>query len=123
MHPKAMPVLLTTSDEWRTWLEAQTEEALALQRPLADAMMREATRGERRDGASPAGSPIASSHVSSGSRSRPRRTISSRFTALTPTTLRGSRRVWSGWPGEAARIGSGPAWQSRLLRETEARST
>ena len=51
VHPKAMPVLLTTPEEWRTWLEAPTEEALALQRPLPDGMMREVARGERKDGA------------------------------------------------------------------------
>ncbi|GJE61773.1 SOS response-associated peptidase [Methylobacterium trifolii] len=51
VHPKAMPVLLTTPEEWRTWLEAPAEEALTLQRPLPDAMMREVARGERGDGA------------------------------------------------------------------------
>ena len=34
VHPKAMPVLLTKPEEWRTWLEAPVEEALQLQRPL-----------------------------------------------------------------------------------------
>lgn len=51
VHEKAMPVLLTKEDEWATWLEAPTEEALKLQRPLPDAMMKEVVRGERRDGA------------------------------------------------------------------------
>ena len=36
VHPKAMPVVLTTADEWETWLTALTPEALKLQRPLAD---------------------------------------------------------------------------------------
>ena len=49
VHPKAMPVLLATEDEWRTWLEAPIEEALKLQRPLPDAMMKVVARGERRD--------------------------------------------------------------------------
>lgn len=40
IHPSTMPVLLTTREEWRTWLEAPTEVALELQRPLPDAMMR-----------------------------------------------------------------------------------
>lgn len=52
VHPKAMPVLLTTPDEWRTWLEAPTEVALELQRPLPDDMMMEVARGQRREGAS-----------------------------------------------------------------------
>ncbi|WP_407529497.1 SOS response-associated peptidase [Methylobacterium oryzisoli] len=51
VHPKAMPVLLTTEEEWRIWLEAPVEEALKLQRPLADAEMMVVARGERRDGA------------------------------------------------------------------------
>ncbi|GJD41910.1 SOS response-associated peptidase [Methylobacterium bullatum] len=49
VHPKAMPVLLTTPEEWRTWLEAPTEVALELQRPLPDAMMKVVATGARRD--------------------------------------------------------------------------
>lgn len=50
VHPKAMPVLLTTPEEWRTWLEAPTEVALALQRPLPDTLMGIVATGERHDG-------------------------------------------------------------------------
>ncbi len=50
VHPKAMPVLLTTREEWRTWLDAPAEEALQLQRPLPDEMMAEVARGPRHDG-------------------------------------------------------------------------
>lgn len=49
-----MPVLLTTPEESRTWVEASTEEALTLQRPLPEAMMRGVKRGERRVEALPA---------------------------------------------------------------------
>ncbi|WP_027173319.1 SOS response-associated peptidase [Methylobacterium sp. 10] len=49
VHPKAMPVLLTTPEEWRTWLEAPTEVALELQRPLPDAMMKVVAAGARKD--------------------------------------------------------------------------
>jgi putative SOS response-associated peptidase YedK len=34
IHPKAMPVILTTEQEINTWLTAPAEEALKLQRPL-----------------------------------------------------------------------------------------
>ena len=34
VHPKAMPFILTTPAEIDLWLEAETGEALALQRPL-----------------------------------------------------------------------------------------
>lgn len=36
IHPKAMPVILTTREECETWLDAPIEIALRLQRPLPD---------------------------------------------------------------------------------------
>ena len=49
IHPKAMPVILTTPDEIETWLTAPTEAALQLQRPLPDEALRIVARGERKD--------------------------------------------------------------------------
>ena len=34
IHPKAMPVILTTEQEIETWLTAPAEDALKLQRPI-----------------------------------------------------------------------------------------
>jgi putative SOS response-associated peptidase YedK len=49
IHPKAMPVILTTPDQIDTWLTAPTEIALQLQRPLPDDALTIVTRGERKD--------------------------------------------------------------------------
>ena len=50
IHPKAMPVLLTTDAEVETWLTAPWSEAKALQRPLPDAMLQIIARGQKQDG-------------------------------------------------------------------------
>ena len=50
IHPKAMPVILTTDDEIETWLTAPTAGALALRRPLADDALSIVARRERKDG-------------------------------------------------------------------------
>ena len=49
VHPKAMPVLLTTAEEYDVWLRAPWSEAAALQRPLPEAAMRIVATGERED--------------------------------------------------------------------------
>ena len=51
IHPKAMPVLLTTEQEWNTWLTGDLAAALRLQRPLADCMLSVVARGGKQDGA------------------------------------------------------------------------
>ena len=50
VHAKAMPVILTTPAEVDLWLEAETGEALALQRPFSDEALRIVAKGEREDG-------------------------------------------------------------------------
>jgi len=50
IHPKAMPVILTSESEIEQWLTAPTQEALQLQRPLPDGMLRIVKRGGKEDG-------------------------------------------------------------------------
>jgi putative SOS response-associated peptidase YedK len=49
VHPKAMPVILTTADEVETWMTATPDEALKLQRPLPDGALRIVARGVKED--------------------------------------------------------------------------
>lgn len=49
VHEKAMPVILTRPEEWRTWLTAPTEQALRLQRPLPDGALEIVLEGARED--------------------------------------------------------------------------
>lgn len=51
VHPKAMPVILTTQDEMDRWMTAPTADALGLQRPLADDQLEIVARGGKHDGA------------------------------------------------------------------------
>ena len=50
IHPKAMPVILTKPEEWETWLVAERDEALALQRPLPNHSLVIVDRGTKSDG-------------------------------------------------------------------------
>jgi putative SOS response-associated peptidase YedK len=49
IHPKAMPVILTTTEEFDLWLDGETVEALKLQRPLPDGMLDIVASGEKED--------------------------------------------------------------------------
>lgn len=51
VHAKAMPVILTTPDEWKIWMTAPAEEAIKLQRPLDDRLLKIVARGEKKDAA------------------------------------------------------------------------
>lgn len=50
IHPKAMPVILTTDEEIETWMTAPAAEALKLQKPLPDGILKIVARGAKQDG-------------------------------------------------------------------------
>jgi putative SOS response-associated peptidase YedK len=50
VHPKAMPVILTSGEAVEQWLTLPAKEALALQKPLPDGALRIVATGEKEDG-------------------------------------------------------------------------
>jgi len=50
IHPKAMPVILTTAEEIDWWMTALAADALKVQRPLPDGTLRIVARGQKEDG-------------------------------------------------------------------------
>ena len=50
VHPKAMPVILTSAEAVEQWLTLPPKDALALQEPLPDGALKIVATGEKEDG-------------------------------------------------------------------------
>jgi putative SOS response-associated peptidase YedK len=53
VHPKAMPMILTTPAEVETWMTASPDEALRLQRPIPEGALKIVARGVKENPAGP----------------------------------------------------------------------
>jgi putative SOS response-associated peptidase YedK len=49
IHPKTMPVILSTEAEIEQWMTAPADQALKLQRPLPDGTLKIVMTGKRED--------------------------------------------------------------------------
>ncbi len=50
IHPKAMPVILTTVEEMDTWMRASWADAMSLQRPVSEESLIIVAKGQKTDG-------------------------------------------------------------------------